>query len=106
MQKPYAAESPSPVYTDRPDANCVPKDFEKPRRWEDFMRVRGLVAVLLAFSTGLFAPPAAAQGYPDKPIILIVPFAAGGPSDTVGRLVADNLARSLGQQVIVENIGG
>jgi tripartite-type tricarboxylate transporter receptor subunit TctC len=70
------------------------------------MRVRALVAVLLAFSTGLFAPPAAAQGYPDKPIILIVPFAAGGPSDTVGRLVADNLARSLGQQVIVENIGG
>jgi len=52
------------------------------------------------------AGPLAAQGYPDKPITLIVPFAAGGPSDTIGRLVADHLGRSLGQQVVVENVGG
>jgi tripartite-type tricarboxylate transporter receptor subunit TctC len=70
------------------------------------MLVRGLIAVLLAFSTTLMPVSATAQGYPDKPIILIVPFAAGGPSDTVGRLMADHLARSLGQQVIVENVGG
>ena len=52
------------------------------------------------------AAPLAAQGYPSKPITLIVPFAAGGPSDTIGRLVADNLSRNLGQQVVVENVGG
>ena len=37
---------------------------------------------------------------------MIVPFAAGGPTDTVGRLVAEAMTRSLGQQVIVENVGG
>ena len=52
------------------------------------------------------AAPLAAQGYPSKPITLIVPFAAGGPSDTIGRLVADHLGRTLGQQVVVENVGG
>ena len=52
------------------------------------------------------AGPLAAQGYPDKPITLIVPFAAGGPSDTIGRLVADHLGRTLGQQIVVENVGG
>ena len=35
-----------------------------------------------------------------------MPFAAGGPSDTVGRLVADHLGRTLGQQIVVENVGG
>ena len=70
------------------------------------MLVRGLLAVLLAISMGLLPVSATAQVYPDKPIILIVPFAAGGPSDTVGRLVGDHLSRSLGQQVIIENVGG
>ena len=37
---------------------------------------------------------------------MIVPFAAGGPTDTVGRLVAEAMTRDLGQQVIVENVGG
>jgi tripartite-type tricarboxylate transporter receptor subunit TctC len=59
---------------------------------------------VLAATALLF--PLAAQGYPDKPITLIVPFAAGGPSDTIGRLVAEHLGRHLGQQVVVENVGG
>lgn len=56
----------------------------------------------------LIALPAAAwaQPYPTKPITMIVPFAAGGPSDTLGRLTAEHLGRTLGQQVIVENVGG
>src|SRR5262245_7061782 len=66
--------------------------------------------VLGAFAAALvhavLTGPLAAQNYPDKPITLIVPFAAGGPSDTIGRLVADNLGRHLGQQVVVENVGG
>jgi tripartite-type tricarboxylate transporter receptor subunit TctC len=52
------------------------------------------------------AGPGAAQSYPSRPITLIVPFAAGGPSDTFGRLVADHMGRTLGQQIIIENVGG
>ena len=49
--------------------------------------------------------PAAGQ-YPSRPITVIVPFAAGGPTDVVTRLVGDHMSRTLGQPVIVENIGG
>ena len=63
-------------------------------------------ALALLYAAVCLQAPAIAQTYPDKPITLIIPFAAGGPSDTVGRLLADNLGRSLGQQVIVENVGG
>ncbi|MFZ1425426.1 MAG: tripartite tricarboxylate transporter substrate-binding protein [Geminicoccaceae bacterium] len=44
--------------------------------------------------------------YPERAITMIVPFAAGGPTDTVGRLVAESMTKALGQQVIVENVGG
>jgi tripartite-type tricarboxylate transporter receptor subunit TctC len=44
--------------------------------------------------------------YPERTITMIVPFAAGGPTDTVGRLVAEAMTKDLGQQVIVENVGG
>jgi tripartite-type tricarboxylate transporter receptor subunit TctC len=47
-----------------------------------------------------------AQNYPTKTITMIVPFAAGGPTDTVARLVAQSMSKTLGQQVIVENVGG
>ncbi len=53
-----------------------------------------------------FTREATAQPYPQRPITLIVPAAAGGPTDTVARLVADSMGRALGQQVVVENIGG
>ena len=53
----------------------------------------------------LTALPAAAQ-YPTKPITAIVPFAAGGPTDVVTRLVTEHMSRTLGQQIVVENIGG
>src|ERR1051325_9140082 len=49
--------------------------------------------------------PAAAQ-YPDKPITVIVPFAAGGPTDVVTRLVCEHMSRTLGQPMIIENVGG
>ncbi|MET0633181.1 MAG: tripartite tricarboxylate transporter substrate-binding protein [Xanthobacteraceae bacterium] len=57
------------------------------------------------FALALLGAPAAAQ-YPNKPITVVVPFAAGGPTDVVTRLVGDHMARTLGQPVIVENIGG
>ena len=50
--------------------------------------------------------PAAAEDYPSRPVTLIIPFAAGGGVDTVGRVIAAKLAAALGQQVIVENRAG
>jgi tripartite-type tricarboxylate transporter receptor subunit TctC len=49
---------------------------------------------------------APAQEYPARTITMIVPFAAGGPADITGRIVADILSRHLGQRVVVENVGG
>jgi tripartite-type tricarboxylate transporter receptor subunit TctC len=49
---------------------------------------------------------AEAQTYPSKPITFIVPFAAGGPSDTIARIVSDRLRGSLGQTIIIENVAG
>ncbi|KAA2214265.1 tripartite tricarboxylate transporter substrate-binding protein [Teichococcus oryzae] len=51
--------------------------------------------------------PAQAQGnYPSRTITMVVPFAAGGPTDTVARLVAESMSRDLNQTVVVENVGG
>ncbi|SRR6266540_1088610 len=52
------------------------------------------------------AGTAAAQQYPTRPVTMIIPFAAGGPQDTIGRVVAQRMSEVLGQQVVVENIGG
>ena len=64
---------------------------------------------LLALAGGALAAPAIgrAQGnYPTRTITIIVPFAAGGPTDTVARLTAEAMGRDLGQTVVVENVGG
>ena len=53
-----------------------------------------------------FAGSAFAQDYPTKPITVVVPFSAGGPTDTVARLVAEVMSQDLGQQVVVQNVGG
>jgi tripartite-type tricarboxylate transporter receptor subunit TctC len=64
-----------------------------------------LIAAALA---GMLALPinARAQDWPTRPVTLVVPFPAGGPVDLVGRLFAQRLSEILGQQVIVENVGG
>ena len=62
-----------------------------------------VAALLAGLSTTTLA---VAQDYPNKPITLLVPAAAGGPSDTVARLVASAMSAELGQQVLVENMGG
>jgi tripartite-type tricarboxylate transporter receptor subunit TctC len=61
-----------------------------------------LAAAVLALSAG----PVEAQTYPTRPITVIVPFAAGGPTDVIARIVGDHMSRTLGQQVIVENVVG
>jgi tripartite-type tricarboxylate transporter receptor subunit TctC len=63
----------------------------------------------LALAFALFAVTAwgaQAQNYPTRAVTVIVPFAAGGPADITGRIVADIFSRHLGQQFVVENVGG
>jgi tripartite-type tricarboxylate transporter receptor subunit TctC len=64
-------------------------------------------AVATLGAAALFcAAPAFAQDYPTRPITLIVPFAAGGPTDVVSRLVGESMAKTLGQPIIIENVVG
>jgi tripartite-type tricarboxylate transporter receptor subunit TctC len=65
-----------------------------------------LRAIAAAFAIGLAAPAAAQSDYPTRPITAIVPFAAGGPTDVITRIVAENMSRTLGQTIVVENIVG
>lgn len=62
-------------------------------------------AAAAALALGLVGN-AAAQAWPDRPVTLVIPFAAGGPTDVVARMMAVPMARSLGQQVVVENTVG
>lgn len=59
-----------------------------------------------AVACALLPQLASAQTYPSRPVTLMVPAAAGGPTDTVARLVAESMSRTLGQTVVVENAGG
>jgi tripartite-type tricarboxylate transporter receptor subunit TctC len=62
---------------------------------------------LLGAGLATLAAPAWAQGnYPTRPITMVIPFAAGGPTDTVGRLIAQAMGANLGQTVVIENVGG
>ncbi|MCZ8373804.1 MAG: tripartite tricarboxylate transporter substrate-binding protein [Beijerinckiaceae bacterium] len=67
---------------------------------------RTLLAAACVFALASGAGAALAQSFPAKPITLIVPAAAGGPTDTVARLVAESMSKTLGQTVLVENLGG
>ncbi len=60
----------------------------------------------IAAAAAIAASSAFAQGYPDRTITMIVPFSDGGPTDTVGRLIAEKMSADLGQQIIVQNVGG
>ena len=65
-------------------------------------RIMGLIAGLMLF----VVDPAGAQKYPEKVITIVVPFTAGGPTDTVARLIGRPMSQMLKQQIIVENVGG
>ena len=61
---------------------------------------RLILALGAAFA--MAAAPAAAQTYPARSITLIVPFAAGGPTDVIARIVSDHMGRTLGQSIVVD----
>ena len=64
-----------------------------------------LIAVAFA-AASVFSTAAAAQSYPSRPITIIVPFAAGGPSDVLARVLGERMRATLNQTVIVENVTG
>ena len=70
------------------------------------MRFLQTKLVAAAAAVLALAAPADAQDYPNRPITMVIPFAAGGPTDVLGRVVAARMSEILGQQVVVENIGG
>ena len=64
-------------------------------------------ALGVAAASGAQLPAALAQGtWPTRPITMIVPFAAGGPTDVIARVVGEHMSRTLGQQIVVENVAG
>ncbi len=65
-----------------------------------------LLQRLAAIAATTLAAQAFAQAYPSRPITVVVPFSAGGPTDTIGRLLAERIQRTLGQPVVVENVLG
>jgi tripartite-type tricarboxylate transporter receptor subunit TctC len=81
----------------------LPHEFEDlmelPRR--RFLHLAAGAAALPAISRN-----AIAQTYPSRPITMIVPFAAGGPTDVLGRIVSEHMSRTLGQTFIIENVAG
>jgi tripartite-type tricarboxylate transporter receptor subunit TctC len=84
------------------------KDAKKPggSRMTTFNRRTLALAALGLGATALSLSSALAQGFPTKPITMIVPFAAGGPTDIIARIVSDPMSKTLGQQIIIENVAG
>lgn len=70
------------------------------------MKRRILLAAAVAAGMAAVPPMASAQTYPARPITMIVPFAAGGPTDALARVLGARMSEALGQQIVVENIGG
>ena len=64
------------------------------------------LACIAAFGIGLAALDVRAQGYPSRPITVVVPFPAGGASDVVARIVTEHMGKTLGQSLVIENVGG
>ncbi len=71
------------------------------------MTARRASTAILTLAAALLLPGLAhAQNYPTRPITVVVPFPAGGPSDVVARIVVDGMSKHLGQSMVIENVGG
>jgi len=60
----------------------------------------------LFIAAGIFAADALGQTYPNRPVTLVVPYPPGGATDAIARIIQDSMSQSLGQQLVIENIGG
>ena len=69
------------------------------------MRRRDFLAIISAL-VAAWPTAAGTQDYPSRPVTMVVPFAAGGSTDAIARILAEGLRSELGQVVIVENVGG
>jgi tripartite-type tricarboxylate transporter receptor subunit TctC len=67
------------------------------------LHAAAVAALILAVQS---MPPALAQTYPDRPVRIVIPFAAGGPNDLIGRPLAEKMSEALGQPFVIENKGG
>src|SRR5882672_7225428 len=87
------------------DSRALPvsrrRDKLTPAMFIHRLRLLTLTAATLGFITG-----AGAQVYPSRPVTMVVPFPAGGSTDTIARVVAEALRGPLGQTVVIENVGG
>jgi tripartite-type tricarboxylate transporter receptor subunit TctC len=70
------------------------------------MLARSLTLLAAMMTAGLPFAAALAQDWPTRPVTMVVPFAAGGGADLLGRIIAPGMSEFLGEQVIVENVGG
>ena len=71
------------------------------------MQRRPVLALLAALTvTPLSGPVFAQAAYPNRPITMVVPFAAGGPTDLMARLIGEGMSKQLGQQIIIDNTTG
>lgn len=84
-----------------PSGSATREEGVKNRPRRTFLQLAAGVAALPTVSR-----IARAQPYPARPISMIVPFPAGGPADLIGRVVAERMKRTLGQTIIIENVGG
>lgn len=62
--------------------------------------------VLALAASAMMVGAAQAQSYPNRPVTMVVPFAAGGPTDIIARIVGEHMSKTLGQQIVVENVAG
>jgi len=69
-------------------------------------KLSGAAFGALLVLTGALSGAAVAQNFPNHPMVMVIPFAAGGPQDVLGRIIAQGMSEALGQQVIIENAGG
>src|SRR6266568_4403083 len=69
-------------------------------------RLSGAAFGALLTLAGALGGAAVAQSFPSHPMVMVIPFAAGGPQDVLGRIIGQGMSEALGQQVIIENVGG
>jgi tripartite-type tricarboxylate transporter receptor subunit TctC len=74
--------------------------------WGEIMKQFLIVAVATLVGVATSQTQVVAQGYPTRPITVVVPFPAGGPSDVIARIVSENMSKTLGQTMVIENVGG